>query len=170
MTEGDGTQPDVEIIQRLLAQNREQLIVIAHGIVRDRHEAEDVVQETVTAVWQRLSEIAPDKLTHYLTRAVRQNAIKRKVRRREFAASDLDARVSPTAQDVYLVDPLDLEEAIEALPLPQQNVIRLKYYFGMTFRQIGTSLSISSHTAASRCRYALTKLQTMLNGQGDKHE
>lgn len=60
------------------------------------------------------------------------------------------------------VDPFDLDEAISALPLAQRNVIRMKYYFGMTFGQIGISLSISSHTAASRCRYAIAKLKRLL--------
>jgi RNA polymerase sigma-70 factor, ECF subfamily len=155
-------KPDSELVRRLLAQNREQLIAIADGIVRDRHEAEDIVQETVTAVWQRLSEIVPDKLSNYLTRAVRQNALQRKTRRREFALLDVDATERLTTQDARFIDPLDLEEAIESLPLSQQNVIRMKYYFGMTCRQIGEALLISTHTAASRCRYALTKLQVML--------
>jgi DNA-directed RNA polymerase specialized sigma24 family protein len=55
MTGSDRSKPDSELVRQLLAQNREQLIAIADGIVRDRHEAEDIVQETVTAVWQRLS-------------------------------------------------------------------------------------------------------------------
>ena len=163
MAESGQPKLDSELVQRLLAQNREQLIAIAYGIVRDRHEAEDLVQQTVTAVWQRLSEIAPDKLANYLTRAVRQNAIKRKTRRREFPVlDDVDSTEPLATRDARFVDPLDLEEAIESLPLAQQNVIRMKYYFGMTFRQIGVALSISTHTAASRCRYALAKLQDML--------
>lgn len=84
------------------------------------------------------------------------------MRRREFAASDVDATEPAAIWDAHFVDPLDLEEAIESLPLAQQNVIRMKYYFGMTFRQIGAALSISTHTAASRCRYALTKLRDVL--------
>jgi RNA polymerase sigma factor (sigma-70 family) len=84
------------------------------------------------------------------------------MRRRELAALELDGGESPATWDAHFIDPLDLEEAIELLPLAQQNVIRMKYYFGMTFRQIGAALSISTHTAASRCRYALTKLQDML--------
>lgn len=156
-------ESNTDLIRRLLDQNREQLIALADGILRDRHEAEDIVQETVTAVWQRLSAIAPDKLPNYLTRAVRQNAIKRKTRRREFAAfDDLEATQVSGSPQASFVDPLDLEEAIESLPLSQQSVIRMKYYFGMTFRQIGAALSISTHTAGSRCRYALAKLQDML--------
>lgn len=160
MTKHGQPTPDAELVRRLLAQNREQLIAIADRVVRDRHEAEDIVQETVTAVWQRLPEIVPATLPNYLTRAVRQNAIRRKSRRRDFGLLDsVDTAEQRATRDV---DPLDLEEAIESLSLPQQNVIRMKYYFGMTFREIGSTLSISTHTAASRCRYALQKLRDML--------
>jgi RNA polymerase sigma-70 factor (ECF subfamily) len=166
MTENSQAEPDPQAARRLLSHSREQLIAIANGIVCDRHEAEDVVQETIAAVWRRLADIAPDKLTPYLKRAVRQNAAKRKSRRRHYATSEGYLESERTADDTpaWPVDPLELEEAIESLPLAQQNVVRMKYYLGMTFRQIGVSLSISTHTAASRCRYALRKLKRILKG------
>ncbi len=155
---------DAVRFERLIAQDREALVAIANAVVRDPHEAEDIVQETIAAVWQRLPAIAPEKVTHYLYRAIRQNAKKRKSRRREHAALEgivEAAQVEDRALGA-LVDPFDLDEAIGLLPLSQRNVIRMKYYFGMTFGQIGVSLSISSHTAASRCRYAIAKLKRLL--------
>ena len=155
---------DASPINQLLAQNRTQLIAIADAIVRDRHEAEDVVQDTIAATLKRLPEIAPDKLSHYLSRAVRQNALKRKSRRREYAVLESAAAAQGIGGRNLLdrLDPFDLEEAIASLPLSQQSVVRMKYYLGMTFRQIGVSLSISTHTASSRCRYAITKLKRLL--------
>jgi RNA polymerase sigma factor (sigma-70 family) len=58
--------------------------------------------------------------------------------------------------------PLELERAIEELPLAQQTVVRLRYYVGMSFREVGQALSISANTAASRSRYALQKLRRSL--------
>jgi RNA polymerase sigma-70 factor (ECF subfamily) len=169
MAENSESKPNAELLERLLAQDRDRLISIADRFVRDRHEAEDIVQETVTAVWQRLSEIGPDKLANYLARAVRQNALKRKQRKRELVILDnMDATEPSTRLEARIVDPLDLEHAISTLPLLQQNVIRMKYYFGMSFRQIGSALSISTDTAASRCRYALAKLQKVLKREGDE--
>ena len=42
---GESGQPklDTEHLQRLLAQNREQFMALADGIVGDRHEAEDII-------------------------------------------------------------------------------------------------------------------------------
>jgi len=155
---------DAVRLQRLTSLDRDALVAIAQAVVLDRHAAEDIVQETLVAVWQRLPEIAPEKVGHYVYRAVRQNARKRRSRNREHAA--LEAVVESVRLDLaaesLLVDPVDLDEAIRALPASQQNVIRLKYYLGMSFRQIGVSLSISTHTAASRCRYAIAKLKRLL--------
>jgi RNA polymerase sigma-70 factor, ECF subfamily len=169
MAESVEPQSDANLLHRLLAQDRERLISIANRFVRDRHEAEDIVQETVTAVWQRLSEIDPDKLANYLSRSVRQNALKRKSRKREFVVLD-GLEEAWTRPDARFADPIDLEDTISTLPLLQQNVVRMKYYFGMTFRQIGSALSISTDTAASRCRYALAKLRKMLKAKETRRE
>jgi RNA polymerase sigma-70 factor, ECF subfamily len=156
--------PDAARLNRLTSVDRDALVLIADRVLRDRHEAEDVVQETILAVWQRLPDIAADKVSHYLYRAVRQNARKRRSRLREHAALEgvIEAvQLDPRSQSVW-ADPIDLDEAIRSLPNSQQRVIRLKYYVGLNFRQIGVSLSISTHTAASRCRYAIARLRRLL--------
>ncbi len=158
-----GRETGAAPVEDLLAQNRTRLIAIAQGIVHDAHAAEDIVQETIAATLPRVANIAPDKLAHYLSRAVRRNAIKSKSRRRSARSLDainsVDVSTSVVAGEI---DPFDLEEAIQLLPLPQQTVVRMKYYLGMTFRQIGISLSISTHTAAGRCRHAIAKLKRLL--------
>ena len=62
------------------------------------------------------------------------------------------------------LDPLELERAIAELPTAQQVVIRMRYYLGLSLAQISRNLSISSNTAASRCRYALAALRKALSG------
>jgi len=52
-----------------------------------------------------------------------------------------------------------LERLLAELPAPQQAVLRTRFYLGMTFDQVGRTLSISANTAASRCRYALATLR-----------
>jgi RNA polymerase sigma-70 factor (ECF subfamily) len=146
----------------LAAKVRAALVRRARRILADGTEAEDVVQETLSAVWERRAWVAPEKLRAYLFRAVEFNALKRRARRRrhvpledvgEVAAADLDA--SP----VDVIDPVEMEHALAGLPATQQAVLRLKYYAGMTFREIGQALSISANTASSRCRYALAALR-----------
>lgn len=55
-----------------------------------------------------------------------------------------------------------VEHALSALPHDQRAAIHLKLWEHMTYDQIATALDISPNTAASRCRYALDKLRTLL--------
>lgn len=161
--------PDVshDELEELLERDRERLLRIAWRILGDRDEAEDVVQQSLLGTWraQRRGEIREP--ASYLARAVRWNAIKRRARRvRELpmdappkATTDVD---SPASR----LDALELERAIASLPSAQQVVIRLRFYLGLSFREIGKSLSISTNTAASRTRYALVGLRRRLGAQG----
>ena len=172
MTDDHRPRPDSATVEQLIAEDRERLIATANRVMRDRHEAEDVVQETLAAVLKRLPDIPADKLTNYLNRSVRQNAIKRKSRRRDRPLPIEDAGSFDDGDAPRAIDPIDLEEAISSLPVTQQSVVRMKYYLGMTFGQIAQSLSISTNTAASRCRYALGKLRNTMSHdrQESSHE
>ena len=55
-----------------------------------------------------------------------------------------------------------LTQALEALPGDQSTVIHLKLREEMTFEQIAETLDIPQNTAASRYRYGLEKLRTLL--------
>lgn len=128
---------------------RARLVRIAERILGDRHEAEDVVQDTALAVWQRLEAQPVRHVDRYVARAVRLNALMRRARRRGRRAlvldegRDLPITPDESSADFDEIDPLELESAILDLPVPQQAVIRLRYYTG--------------------CRYALQRLRKMLH-------
>ena len=143
---------------------REELVRLADRILRNRHDAEDVVQETLAAVWSR--PLAPDNLEAYVRRAVYLNALKSRARRRGSVPLD-DAPAGaladvPRDEDPFEIGPAELERALQGLPETQQAVIRMKYYLGFSFRQIGETLSISQNTVSSRCRYGLHALRKRL--------
>lgn len=59
-----------------------------------------------------------------------------------------------------------LEAAVKRLPEEQREVVTLKIWGELGFREIAEVLGISINTAASRYRYALKKLSQMLEGEG----
>jgi RNA polymerase sigma-70 factor (ECF subfamily) len=152
--------------EALATTDRERLVALAQRFVREPHEAEDVVQDTLTAIWQRLDAAPPDNLAAYATRAVELNALKRAQRRRRHAS--LDETPEPAAKVDWKADAYELEQAIAKLPVLQQAAIRTRYYTGLSFKQMARALEIPQNTAASRCRYALAALRASLASGGKR--
>lgn len=60
-----------------------------------------------------------------------------------------------------------IEAALRRLPPVQREVVHLKVYEDLTFRDIAEVLEVSINTAASRYRYALAKLRRLLAAEHD---
>lgn len=59
-----------------------------------------------------------------------------------------------------------LAGALAELPDDQREIVILKVFEGMTFKEIARLCGLSMNTAASRYRYGLSKLRTFLEGKG----
>jgi RNA polymerase sigma-70 factor (ECF subfamily) len=153
-------------------RSRPKLLRLAVSRLRDRDEAEDVVQETALAVWRRHEAGGVEDLDAYAARSVWQNAIKRSTRLRRFESledAEADGLGVPDAVDAW-IDSLEMEEALAGLPLAQQTVLRMRFYTGLSFKETAQALSISLNTAASRCRYALESLRKGFENPNPKED
>lgn len=168
--EGHPGRESFERFQALVVQRHAELVRVSERILKNREEAEDAVQDTLALVWRKLESGAPENLEGYLFKAAQLNALKRRARRQRLVSLDEQPELTPAARadeeeaagDPLEIDPATLEDALRGLPETQQAVIRMKYYVGLSFREIGEALSISNNTAASRCRYALEALRGLL--------
>ncbi|MGH7145126.1 MAG: RNA polymerase sigma factor [Planctomycetota bacterium] len=166
-----GEPIQLQEFEACVALNRNDLLALARSIVGATDEAEEVVQSSLLRVWQRAAAGEVRELRNYLFHAVRLNALQYRARRRRHASldeMDLPAPEAPAPSMAELMElpPEALEQAIDDLPERQVAVIRMKYYVGLSFREIGETLRISSHTAASACRYALRSLRRRLKDGG----
>ena len=110
--------------------------------------------------------IRPESGERYLRRATRNACFSRlRARRRERAVAGPNTRAWVEAVDPATARPderLAIERALDGLPPEQREVVHLKAYEGMTFKQIANATGVSANTAASRYRYALEKLRGVL--------
>jgi len=155
--------------QTFVVENRDLWLKLAYRVLENREEAEDVVQETLTVLWEKRDWLKLEKPGAYAARSVWLNSLKRRTRGRthlpleEVAEPAVDETGEPEHWEK--LDPLELEGALQKLPEAQQTVIRMKYYMGLSFKEIGETLKISLNTAGSRCRYALQALREALGGR-----
>lgn len=144
-----------------------RLLLVARQWTRSAADAEDVVQEAFVRFWRQQRHLGGDPLPLLIT-SVRRAALDllrsrdRRVKR-EQAHVDLHAEAwfDPKIEGNDRAN--RLEEAVVQLPSEQREVVVLKVWGGLTFAQIAEQLDMSANTAASRYRYALTKLRETLN-------
>ncbi len=56
----------------------------------------------------------------------------------------------------------DVRRLVEFLPEEQQEVVRMRYYYDMSFKEIADQSGVSINTALGRMRYALINLRKMV--------
>jgi RNA polymerase sigma-70 factor (ECF subfamily) len=156
------------VFQTFIEVNRPLWMRLAMRILENREEAEDVVQETLAGLWEKRNSLEVVNPGAYVARSIWLNSLKRRTRRKihlplEDVAEPETAQGPETVDEMAAIHLTQLEGALKRLPQEQQKVLRMKYQLDLSFKEIGETLEISLHTAASRTRYALKTLRKIFN-------
>ncbi|MBG85325.1 MAG: RNA polymerase subunit sigma-24 [Verrucomicrobiales bacterium] len=148
-----------------LEANLDRFLLFARQQTRSESDAEDVLQESLIESWKRAGESAPKSVAVFAT--IRRRAIdlgRSTTRRtqRELATGPEARWFEPRFEQRE--ETRLLENAIHELPAQYGEVLTLKNWGGLTFREISETLDIPLNTAASRHRYALDELRKALKG------
>lgn len=147
---------------------------IATMVLRDRHLAEEAVQDAFVGVWKQADRFDPDRAsaTTWLQSIVRRRAIDRvrreEVRRRASAAARDDAMYAPDRPEA-VVDPLgealraesntEVEGLLGRLPDHQREVLSLALFGGFTQSEIAAQLDVPLGTVKTRMFRGLRTLR-----------
>ena len=138
-------------------------------LTRSEADARDLLQELfLKLVGQPALLAGVREMRPFLLRLVHRQAIDAHRRRTTHSAAIDRAAAAPVALFALGAHPDEtafraaLSEALAELPEEQRAVVHLKLWEQMTFAEIAEALEIPANTAASRYRYGLDKLQTLL--------
>ncbi len=162
------TEQLLEELERIVVERQDWLFRFAYMRIGIREDAEDVVQEVLLGVFRRLrEETQVESVERYIIRSV-SNACKDYFRRRPILAVSLDKAemIAVSESDIQIHDEyVRINRLLDSLSAEQSEIVRLKCYDDLTFRQIAELLEIPEPTAKSRYRYAITHLQQMLRAE-----
>ena len=161
----------------LLSRTQSSLFAYIMFVVRDEDVANDIFQETFVKVITKLQEgryTDSGKFTFWLTR-IAHNAIMdwyraQKSERIIDLADDNDLsnlrgdRFLDTFRENELVNEQvmsDVRRMMESLPAAQREVVYMRYYQQLSFKEIAQLTGVSINTALGRMRYALLNLRKM---------
>lgn len=147
-------------------------------LLGERATAEDVLQQVLLEVWQRGASYDPDRaslLTWVMTIA-RSRAVDQ-LRRRVPEPVDPDAAAQQAALHRPLEDESDqllerwrIAALLERLPRGESSLLRLRFYEGLTQREIAERTGIAAGTIKTRMVNGMAHLRDLLEAEERSQE
>ena len=171
------TKGDDKAFDELLARNQQKVFAYIMTMVHDQELANDLFQETFVKVIARLHEgkySDTGKFLFWLIR-VAHNVVMDSFRRQRGSrivepndGNDLnklrseDLLVS-NRENEFVNDQImdDIHHLMNALPTPQREVVYMRYFQDMSFKEIAELTGVSINTSLGRMRYALINMRRM---------
>jgi len=180
---------DNELVQQFISgdQNSLEILIQRHKsrvfsyillIVKNQELAEDVFQETFIKVIRSLKRgkyIENGKFVSWVLR-ISHNLIIDHFRKEKLKGtvsndnSDVDIFNSRKFSEDTIEDQMvntqilnEVKDLIQELPEDQKQVIHMRHYMGLSFKEIAEQTDVSINTALGRMRYALINLRKLID-------
>lgn len=170
-------QDDRASIEVLINRHRKKIYTYIVLIVKDQHLAEDVFQETFIKVFKSLKEgryrdngrfiswvirIAHNLMIDHFRKEKQLNTISNDSYENDLFNSKKFADKTVEEEIVFDQISKDVRRLVHELPEEQREVVILRHYCDMSFKEIAEQTGVSINTALGRMRYALINLRRLI--------
>ena len=165
-------------ITALVNRHRRRIFDYIHMMVKDRDVADDIFQETLIRVLRFVNDgrytengkflswvlrIAHNQVIDHFRQKKQQNNVSEGE-----AGYDLlnNKKFSDTTVEEKMVSAqieADVRKLLDYLPMEQKEVVMMRYYMGLSFKEIAEQTEVSINTALGRMRYALINLRKLID-------
>lgn len=168
---------DQSAISRLIERHSKRVLDYIRMMVKDNDIADDIFQETFIKVVRFIDEgrytdsgkflswvlrIAHNQVIDYFRQTKQQNNVTESdagydiLNSRKFSDANVEERLVTEQIEK------DLRKLVEELPPEQKEVVMMRYFADMSFKEIAEQTDVSINTALGRMRYALINLRKMI--------
>ena len=171
---------DAEAFGEIVRRWERRIFALAYGMLGREDDARDATQETFLAAFRNLRGFRGDaKVSSWLHRIAVNQCITRQRRARVRSESALDDEVgefsmplqySPASMAEGRQETLAVRRAVNSLPVELRQVVIMKEFEELTFREIADALDLPLSTVKSRLYTALKQLQMRLQKFGNEQE
>jgi RNA polymerase sigma-70 factor (ECF subfamily) len=168
----------------LLRRHRDRVYNYIYMMVKDADLANDIFQDTFMKVINTLKRgkyneegkflpwtmrIAHNLIIDHFRKSAKMPMVGKKRRsgggeEDEFDIFQVIKLTDLNVEDVIVEEQIhaDVRRLVELLPDEQREVVKMRHYMGMSFKDIAESSGVSINTALGRMRYALINLRKMI--------
>jgi len=154
---------DREAFEMIIRTHSRTLFAIAYGILQNREEAEDVVQDSLVKAWKTRWRVRdPEKFPAWLATIARHRAHDVFRKRRTVPLSDQAIKTTdPGSPDTTALDQ-QLHSALADLPELHRAALTLRYFEEMDYRAIENSLGLTNGALRGILGRALASMRKQL--------
>ena len=170
-------QGDREAVSQLLERHARRVRDYVRMLVKDNDVADDLTQEVLIKVVKVLDEgryTDKGKFQPWLLRIARNRVLdyfraQKQVKTVSESSAGFDILGSKNFAEPSIEDRLiseqqaeEVRQLIEQLPAEQREVVKMRYYEGLSFKEIAEHTGVSINTALGRMRYALINMRQII--------
>ncbi|MDF1617915.1 RNA polymerase sigma factor [Petrocella sp. FN5] len=158
-----------------------EIYVTAYSILKDHHDAQDVIQDAILRILKnihKISEVKCKKTRSYLVIIVRNLCYNVYNKRKGIVMLEYDEVKRLSNQDEILIEEeflqIEFSEKIakylEQLHQPYADVLTLRYYYELEISEIARNFNITENNVSVRIYRALEALKKILVEEGVDYE
>src|SRR5690606_7303527 len=169
-------QGDESAICELIHRHKQKVFGFIYSKVLDKEVAEDIFQDTFIKVIHTLKRIVYNEEGKFLPWVIRiahnlvidyfrrNNRMPKFDNREDFNIFSVLSDSTPNVETEIIQGQIeeDLRRLIDELPEDQQEVVMMRIYKDMSFKEISESTGVSINPALGRMRYALINLRKIV--------
>ncbi|HPK05003.1 MAG TPA: sigma-70 family RNA polymerase sigma factor [Bacteroidales bacterium] len=169
---------DHSSIEQLISRHQSRVFAYILMVVKDKHLADDIFQDAFIKVINTLRSgsykeegkfiqwvmrIAHNLIIDHYRKAKRIPVVENK--NEDFDIFSTLRLTDDSIEDRIIIDQIheDVRKLIEYLPPEQKEVLVMRHYSGMSFKDIAEHTDVSINTALGRMRYALINLRKLID-------
>jgi RNA polymerase sigma-70 factor (ECF subfamily) len=172
---------DFSSLEILINRYKDKVFTYILFTVKNHHLAEDIFQDTFIKVVKSLNRgkyTDNGKFASWVTRIAHNLIIDHYRREKNLNtysndSNDFDLFNSSKFSDDTIEDMIineqilnDVRILVDELPDDQREVVMMRHYLGMSFKEISEQTGVSINTALGRMRYALINLRKIIESKG----
>ncbi len=163
-------------LETLIYRHKEKVYSCIYNLVKDKTKADDIFQNVFIKVIDKLKKgeyAHEDKFAHWVVR-ISYNMCMDKFREKTYTCSFPEAPEGDSFSLAYIPDSVTemaiekeqkinvIRKMIDLLPVDQRDVVILRHYSELSFKEIAVLMGCSVNTALGRMRYGLMNLKRMI--------
>lgn len=166
-----------EAISQLIERHRRRVYDYIFMMVKDAEKADDIFQDTFIKVVKVIDEgryTDSGRFLSWVMRIAHNQVIDHfRAQKQQRTITESEAGYDIVGTKNHLEDSIedrlvgeqiqaDVRKMVELLPEEQREVVKLRYYADLSFKEIAEQTNVSINTALGRMRYALINLRKMI--------